>query len=157
MRNHVWRPFIVAAAAVVILLVVRAWYVPEDFGVHGRNFTYGFHRLSDIDFWAGFKVKYRTREYCRECHEENVASILDSPHGAIQCENCHGPAIDHPDDDTSLAITGSRLLCLRCHAFLPYPQSNRSDVIPPVVSDDHNPGENCIVCHNPHNPDPEEM
>lgn len=156
MKNHVWRPVIVVVVCIIGLVLFRAWYVPADFGVHGRNFTYGYHRLSDIDDWAHLKVKYRGREYCRDCHEEKVKTILASPHKLIQCENCHGPAIGHPDDDTPLKITGSRALCLRCHAHLPYPQSDRDKLLA-VDPDEHNPGENCVDCHQPHNPDLENM
>nr|MBF0220976.1 cytochrome c3 family protein [Desulfobulbaceae bacterium] len=156
MGNHAWRPFLVAIGAVALLLTVRANVVPSDFGVHGKNFTYGFHRKSSIDEWKEFKVKYQGKEYCRECHEEKVEENLTSPHKIIQCENCHGPAIDHPDNPEKLSIEVDRLLCLRCHAFLPYPQSNRADM-PAVDPIEHNPGENCISCHNPHHPNLEEM
>jgi predicted CXXCH cytochrome family protein len=156
MKNHAWRPLFVAIGAVALLLIVRANVVPSDFGVHGRNFTYGFHRKSNIEEWKQFKVKYQGKEYCRECHEEKVVENLSSPHRIIQCENCHDPAIDHPDDPEKLLIDTSRLLCLRCHAFLPYPQSNRADM-PAVDPNGHNPGENCINCHNPHHPNLEEM
>jgi predicted CXXCH cytochrome family protein len=85
-----------------------------------------------------------------------VKTILASPHKLIQCENCHGPAIGHPDDNTSLKITGSRELCLRCHTRLAYPQSDRGKLLA-VAPDTHNSGENCVECHKPHNPDLEKM
>ena len=99
MKNHVLRPLWVVLIGIALFLVVRHFIVPADFGVEeGGNFTYNFHRLSATDEWRDFKVKYRGREYCQECHEENVESVLQSPHAIIQCENCHGPAIDHPDN-----------------------------------------------------------
>ena len=156
MKNHVLRPLWVVIAGIALLLIVRHFIVPDDFGVHGDGFTYNFHRLSNVDEWKDFKVKYRGREYCQECHEENVESILESPHAIIQCENCHGPAIDHPDNPEALAIDTSRAQCLRCHTYLPYPTSQRSE-LPGIDPQDHNPGENCVDCHNPHNPDLENM
>jgi hypothetical protein len=39
---------------------------------------------------------------------------------------------------------------------LPYPTSQRSE-LPGIDPQDHNPGENCVDCHNPHNPDLENM
>ncbi len=158
MKNHVLRPLWVVLVAVGLHLIVRQVIVPSDFGVEeGGNFTYNYHRLSATDDWKNFKVKYRGREYCLECHEENVESILQSPHAIIQCENCHGPAIDHPDNPEALAINSNRSMCLRCHAYLPYPTSQRSDL--PGFEDpkDHNPDDNCVDCHNPHNPDLENM
>jgi ribosomal protein L37AE/L43A len=156
MKNHVLRPLWLVLAGIAALLVVRYFMVPADFGVHGRNFTYGFHRLGSIDDWKNFKVKHRGKEYCQECHEEKVEEILASPHSIIQCENCHGAAVDHPDNPETLPIDTSRLLCLRCHAYLPYPQSNRADM-PSVDPEEHNTDENCVECHNPHNPSLEDM
>jgi hypothetical protein len=79
MKNHVLRPLWVVLAGIALLLVVRHFVVPSDFGVEeGGNFTYNFHRQSNLDEWKNFKVKYRGREYCQECHEENTESILNS-------------------------------------------------------------------------------
>ena len=156
MKNHAIRPLLVAIAAIALLLTVRSVVVPKDFGINGRNFTYGFHRKGNIQDWKNFKVKYKGREYCNECHDENYETIMASPHQIIQCENCHGPAVDHPDNPESLTIDRSRALCLRCHAHLAYPLSNRSD-IPGIEPDEHNPGQNCVECHNPHNPNLEDM
>lgn len=157
MKNHVLRPLFVVIAGVALLLTVRHFMVPADFGVaDGGNFTYNFHRQSATDDWKDFKVKYQGRDYCQECHEENVESILASPHADIQCENCHGPAIDHPDNPEALVIDTGRAQCLRCHAYLPYPTSQRAD-LPGIDPHEHNIDENCVDCHNPHNPDLENM
>jgi len=81
MKNHVLRPLWLVLAAIAVFMVVRHFIVPADFGVEeGGDFPYHCHRLSGNDDWRDFKVKYRGREYCQECHEENVESILDSPH-----------------------------------------------------------------------------
>jgi hypothetical protein len=156
MKKHVFLPLLVVVVCVALLLVARHFVVPSDFGVNGENFTFGFFRASSIDDWKNFKVKYRGKEYCRECHEEKVEENLSSPHRVIECENCHGPAIDHPDDPETLTVDSSRLLCRRCHAYLPYPQSNRA-LMPAIDPEEHNPGKNCVECHNPHNPDLEDM
>lgn len=161
MKNHVLRPLWVAIALVVAILVARAIVVPKDFGVHahradGKNFTYGFYRAGDVNFWKDYKVKYKGRDYCNECHDEKVSSILASKHRHIQCENCHGPAIDHPDNPEKLKVDRRRELCLRCHAALPYPNNPRS-AIPGIDPDKHNPGDMCADCHNPHNPNLEDM
>ena len=151
MKNHVLRPLWVAIVLITALLVVRHFMVPDDFGVNGNNFTYGFHRLGNIQDWKDFKVKYKGREYCAECHEENYSDSMSSPHKIIQCENCHGPAIDHPDNPEALAINTDRSLCLRCHSYLDYPNNNRG-AIKGIDPDEHNPGTACVECHNPHKP-----
>jgi predicted CXXCH cytochrome family protein len=155
MGNHVLRPLWLVLAAIALLLVIRHFMVPDDFGVHGKSFTYNFHRLGNVDDWKNFKAKYQGREYCRECHEDNIEEIKGSRHRIIQCENCHGPAIDHPDNPEKLTIDPSRDLCLRCHAALAYPDNPRARIksIDPAK---HNADSACIVCHNPHNPELEE-
>jgi hypothetical protein len=71
----------------------------------------------------------------------------------LQCEDCHGPAVDHPQDPPKLAINKGREMCLRCHAYLPYPTSLRSRMKGFANPDDHNPDTDCVACHNPHSPD----
>ncbi|HIJ78067.1 MAG: cytochrome c3 family protein [Desulfobulbaceae bacterium] len=154
MKNHALRPLWLALALVGTILIVRHFLVPKDFGVHGRNFTYGFHRLSSIDEWKAFTVKYKGKEYCADCHEEKVQENLKSKHRDIQCENCHGPALEHPDNPEKLVVERSRELCLRCHAKLEYPNSNRGS-LKGVDPASHNPEAVCSECHNPHKPDRE--
>ena len=91
MKWHVLRPLWVAIGLVGAIFVARMFLVPDDFGVHGQNFTYGFHRLSNIQEWQDFPVKYQGRESCEECHEENLAALNGSTHQTVECENCHGP------------------------------------------------------------------
>ncbi len=160
MKNHVLRPLWLAIVFVAAILLARYYVVPSDFGVHpgvhGESFTYGFYRQGDIQDWKNFKVKYRGRDLCANCHDKEFAKIKASPHSIIQCENCHGPAIDHPDNPATLKINRTRALCLRCHADLGYPDSNRAQ-IPGIDPKEHNAGEACVDCHNPHNPDLEDM
>ena len=156
MKKHVLRPLWVALAVIAVVLVGRYFIVPADFGVHGRNFTYGYHRLSNIDEWRNFEVKYKGKDICQECHTEQIEENISSAHSVIECENCHGPALNHPEDPETLETDRSRLLCLRCHAYLPYPDNNRNSM-KSIVPEDHNPGEECVSCHNPHKPNLEDM
>ncbi len=156
MKNHVLRPLFVVIGVVAIILVARHLMVPADFGVHGKSFTYGFHRKSNIDEWKAFTLKYKDSAYCQECHEEQYEQNQASVHKTIQCENCHGPALNHPEDPEALEIDKSRALCLRCHSALPYPGSQRGD-LPGIDPSEHNIDSECSECHNPHNPDLEQM
>jgi ribosomal protein L37AE/L43A len=156
MRNHVLRPLWVVIGAISLLLLVRHFMVPGDFGVHGEKFAYGYYRLSNIAEWRDFKVKHRGQQYCADCHLENVEQIAGSVHAAIQCESCHGPALDHPEDPARLTIDTGRLLCLRCHAALPTPGSERSNIAA-IDPAGHNPGMECVTCHAPHNPSLEDL
>ena len=161
MKNHVLRPLYAAIAVVALVLLARAAVVPGDFGVHGqrpdgKNFTFGFYRAGAVDYWKNFTVKYKGKEYCGDCHDDKMAENLSSKHAIIQCENCHGPAFDHPDDPEKLTINRSRDLCLRCHADLGYTDNPRS-MIKAIDPEEHNPGEACADCHNPHKPNLEDM
>jgi hypothetical protein len=151
MKRHVLHPLWVAIGLVGLILVARLFLVPGDFGVHGESFTYNFHRLSNVQEWQDFPVKYKGRDSCMECHEENVRSIRRSPHKRVQCENCHGPSGNHPDDVEFLPVDTSRDLCLRCHAFLDYPNSARAEML--TIKDRiHKRRRECVECHYPHDP-----
>ncbi|MGQ9880431.1 MAG: cytochrome c3 family protein [Armatimonadota bacterium] len=137
-----------------MILVARQVMVPKDFGVYGKGYAYGWYRKSNEAEWKAIKPKYRGREYCTDCHEEQIKSTLalpGSPHAPIQCENCHGPALDHPDAPEKLPVVKDRDQCLRCHASLPYPGSARSK-IKGIAPDEHYADTECASCHNPYNP-----
>ncbi len=151
MRNHLFRPLFLVIGFVITVLVARYFAVPDDFGINGRNFTYGYYRLGSIEDWRQFPVAYRGRKYCIECHDEEARTITSSVHKAIQCENCHGPARKHPEDPERMQINRDRALCLRCHSALPYPSSQRAK-LPGIDPSNHNPEAMCVDCHNPHNP-----
>ena len=151
MKSHVWRPLYVVLVVIALVLVAREILVPADFGIGRRGYMYGWHRPSNEQEWKQVSVKYRSAEYCKECHREHYDAIAGSPHAAINCENCHGPALNHPQDPRTLGIDRSRALCARCHLRLEYPTSGRGQIrgINPAT---HNPGLECVTCHWPHNP-----
>ena len=153
LKNHLLRPLMVVILIVIILVVVRELVVPGDFGVHDTGFTYGWYRQGNIEDWKQVTVKYQGKDYCSTCHKDKVDQIADTPHAIIQCENCHGPAVDHPSTVPKLVVDTSREQCLRCHATLPYAASGRT-VIKGIDPDNHNPGIACANCHNPHQPTP---
>jgi predicted CXXCH cytochrome family protein len=146
---HVLRPLYVFLALVAFILIARAFLVPKDFGIHERGYMYGWYREGNVAEWKAFKVKYQGKEYCRDCHGDQERQVLSSPHKMVECENCHGPALEHPSDPPKLALDRTRGLCLRCHTYLPYPTSKRSE-IKGIDPDQHNPGLECAGCHNPH-------
>lgn len=151
MGNHIWRPFYLALCIVLLILIVRAFVVPQDFGIQERGYMYGWHRLGNEQEWKHVAVKYRTSAYCKECHGAIWADLQRSPHARIMCENCHGPALGHPQDPPTLTINRKRTLCLRCHSRLPYKTSGRG-AIRGIDPETHNPEAECVLCHYPHNP-----
>ncbi|HKK03092.1 MAG TPA: cytochrome c3 family protein [Gammaproteobacteria bacterium] len=152
MKKHVLRPLWVAIGLVAVVLIAREFMVPPDFGVHGETFTYHYYRLSNVEEWKNFPAKYQGQERCARCHKDNAAEHSSSKHATIQCENCHGPGVDHPRQVKKLVIDTSREQCLRCHQYLPYPTSQRM-ALPAIDNQEHWPERECHVCHNPHYPD----
>jgi len=151
-KSHVWRPLFVVIAIVVLILIARQFLVPKDFGIHERGYMYGWYEKSNEEYWkTKIAVKYKSAEYCKDCHSDKYSMIMQTPHAIIQCENCHGPAMEHPSDPPKLAIDKSRAQCLRCHYPLPYPTSGRAN-IRGIDPEKHNPDVECSMCHNPHKP-----
>jgi len=155
MKSHVLRPLYLAIALVAAIFVARHFMVPEDFGVHGDSFTYNFYRLGAVQDWKDFPDKYQGRERCARCHDDKSEQNAASKHAPIQCENCHGPGVDHPKKIKKLPIDGSRERCLRCHQRLEYPSSHRND-LPGIDGETHKKKFECRKCHDPHSPDLED-
>jgi hypothetical protein len=151
-KRHVLHPLWLAIALVGLILFARQFLVPDDFGVHGDSFTYNYHRLGNVQEWKDFPVKYQGNESCLECHEDNVKKHRRSPHKRVQCENCHGPSGNHPNDIEYLPLNKERGLCLRCHADLGYPESSARSDLPLIVDRRHKRKRECVSCHNPHDP-----
>jgi hypothetical protein len=113
---------------------------------------YGFHRKSNENEWKAWQVSYKfDPAYCKDCHGEQFGSITTSAHGMIPCEDCHGPALNHPEEPAKLVVDKSRAQCLRCHVVLKYPTSARAK-IRGIDPETHNPDIECSTCHNPHKP-----
>jgi hypothetical protein len=155
-KSHVFRPLWVVLGIVAIIFIIRYFVVPPDFGVNERGYMYGLYRKGDEEDWKAFKIKYQTKEYCKDCHAEQYKKITSSKHAKVQCENCHGPAIEHPEKPEKLNIDRSRELCLRCHGYLPYRPTRYAELPTGTITlkmqdpETHNPGIECVTCHNVH-------
>lgn len=156
MKSHVWRPLLVVIGLALLIFAAGQLYVPADFGAQERGYMYGYHRAGNEQEAQKLVVMYRGNEACRDCHAEKLAKLVPSRHHRIPCEDCHGPIGNHPDNPPKLAIDRSRELCLRCHAGLSMPSSQRND-LPRIDNLKHNPGTPCSDCHNPHHPELEAM
>ena len=151
MKRHVLHPLWVAIGLVGLIFVLRMFLVPDDFGVHGDSFTYNFYRQSNVQEWQEFPVKYQGSDSCMECHGAKVRAHRRAPHKRVECENCHGPAGNHPDDVELLPLNRDRDMCLRCHGDIEYPDTARSE-LPQIIDRRHKRKRECVSCHNPHDP-----
>ncbi len=159
MKSHVLRPVFVIIGFLVLIFVARMIFVPSDFKAANGDYKYQWHRMSNEDEWKNFEVKYKGRDECGECHDEIFESITLSRHALVQCENCHGPMREHPEDPEMLEIDRSRGLCLRCHAYLPYRPVTYAGLPEGPVDflmqdpEEHNPEYECVECHDVHKAD----
>jgi predicted CXXCH cytochrome family protein len=153
MRTHVWRPAVVAIGLVLLFFVARFFLVPADFGAHESDYVYRFYRLANEQEWREHPVGYRTSAGCGECHQQ-AEFIASSPHAPINCENCHGPALQHPQEPAILTVETGRGICLRCHAGYAYRVAGRA-AIPGIDPQSHFPDQSCADCHDPHRPQQE--
>jgi predicted CXXCH cytochrome family protein len=154
--SHPFRFLLLVIAVAAFILIVRAIIVPSDFKVHNGDYKYQYYRTGNVEEWKNFEIKFQGREYCGDCHPEEYEKIVNSKHAMNQCENCHGPAYKHPDKVEKLTIDRSRDLCLRCHAELPYRPNVYAELSSGPIElimqnpEEHNPGEECVLCHDPH-------
>ncbi len=154
--------FIKVLAIVVALLGIvglvygaRRIIVPSFTSVDGDH-MYQWHRVDNEAEWKNFTVKYRGMEYCKDCHMEQYDKVSESKHRMVQCENCHGPAIEHPADPMKLIVDRTRELCHKCHAKLPYRPAEYSELPEGTIPlkmhypDEHNRDIECGTCHDVH-------
>ncbi|NTU42593.1 MAG: cytochrome C [Nitrospirales bacterium] len=165
--SHAWRPLFLVLLLVAGVLTARAFVVPKDFMAKNGDYKYQWHRVGNEEDWKNFSVKYKGREFCSQCHPDHITKVTASKHAMVQCENCHvqvdAKKASHPVDlkeafqyPLSLGIDRSRDLCLRCHAKLPYRPAVYTQLaegpIPMKMQDgeQHNPGVECVTCHDVH-------
>ena len=138
-------PLAIIFVLVIGSLVVARWLlVPETFG------TYGHYRAQAVQEIASQEVAYAGYKACLDCHSEVYQLKQQSRHRGVACEVCHGPAAGHvqaPDEYMPEAPRG-RGYCPLCHGY----NLSRPTGFPQIIPEQHNPGQACMSCHNPHNP-----
>ena len=139
-------PLLVLFAIVISgLVIARQFLVPESFG------KYGHYRANAVDDIAALPISYSGYKACIDCHDDIYATKQASNHSGLSCETCHGPCQDHVSDPTEFIPTAprDRGYCILCHGYNP----SRPSGFPQILPDRHNPGEACMSCHQPHNPE----
>jgi uncharacterized CHY-type Zn-finger protein len=131
-------------AGLLVFTVVRAEFVPADFG------TLGHYRAGAIDDVRARPLEYAGQAACADCHADVVELRAQARHKAIACESCHGPLAKHAADPGELKPPRPEAppLCVHCHAA----NTGKSTRYPIVDVKEHAGGDSCITCHTPHNP-----
>jgi len=145
MPLQIKRHLIILAVMVVLFLLFRYLMIPESFGELGH---YRANSLQDNEL---LEMKYAGRESCGDCHEDKAELLKMNLHSGLSCETCHGPGMAHIENSDSgkLIIPESREACGICHSQNP---ARKQKVVMQIDLNDHNPGNNCNYCHNPHAP-----
>ena len=142
MPPQVLRLVLATAAIVGTYCVARAVLTPATFG------RYGHYRGAALEETASRGPLYSGAKACDECHDD-ISAKATKGHKTISCEACHGASRAHarnPDIVTGVKLTDHS--CLRCHvADAARPAKHKQ-----VVAIDHYPGDRCIECHLPHQP-----
>ena len=146
MPDQIRRLLIVTVLLLAVFIFVRKYFTPKTFGEQG------YFRAAAIDSVASLPIKFAGHQMCDECHSDVEEAKSESFHRNVNCEACHGPALDHIESDAEILPPAPRKrgYCPLCHEYNPA----RPTGFPQIDPIAHNPGEPCISCHNPHAPDP---
>jgi len=127
------------------MIVLIHFLTPDSF------YQFGHYRGKALDEISNHEAKYVDVKSCAMCHD-SIAAVKDSSfHKSINCETCHGPGYKHIEDPekNKMDKPQDREFCIICHAKNPArPQKE----IKQIDAVEHNKGEVCITCHNPHKP-----
>jgi hypothetical protein len=143
--QHVFRMAGLFVVGIVVFLVLRALYVPDDFGVLGH------YRASALTMNSDKPLAYAGQAACADCHPDVIEKRAGQRHERVACEGCHGPSARHASGEEGAPMPArpdGRVGCLHCHAK----DASRPLTHPQVIAAEHAGGESCLTCHNPHAP-----
>lgn len=143
--QHVLRMAGLFVVGISLFFVLRAIFVPDDFGIHGH------YRAAALEANRDLPLVHGGSAICADCHADTADARGSGPHARVACEGCHSPAARHASGDAEApkptkpdAVNG----CLVCHAR----SLSRPPAFPQVVAAEHAGDSACTSCHNPHNP-----
>jgi hypothetical protein len=142
--QHVLRLAGLFLGGLLLFFGLRAWLVPDDFGV------YGHYRARAIADNRSREPVFAGQAACLDCHEAEAAERQAGRHAGVRCEACHGPLAAHAEGrtDERPARPDVPALCLTCHLA----GTGRPASFPQIVPAEHAGDEPCTTCHRPHAP-----
>jgi cytochrome c553 len=123
--------------------LIAKWYFTAD-----SFYRFGHYRADSVPEIAAQEPVFQTPRYCKECHGERHAQWSAGNHKTVICEVCHGAAQGHPGIGKLPIPQDTRKLCTLCHEAMP----GRPRTQPQVNLAQHSGGQQCVLCHNPHDP-----
>jgi hypothetical protein len=145
MPLQVKRLLLVFAVFIAVMFLLKYLLTPDSW----REF--GPYRGAAITEIADKEAKFVQMETCIDCHDSIGDLKNQGKHINIQCEICHGPGYKHIEDTdiNKMDLPDGNGLCMRCHTRNPASPEN---IIKQIDAVEHSEGEECISCHNPHQP-----
>ena len=143
MPKHIFR-LVALIIGLVVAAVIGAPYLTVD-----SFYRFGHYRANAVPEIAAKVPVHQTAKYCKDCHTERHAVWSAGSHKSVNCEICHGAALDHPQKIGKLPIPkDTAKLCTLCHEKM----TGRPATQPQIDVAAHSGGKQCITCHNPHSP-----
>jgi len=158
--SHLLRLVFVLVVFFIAAISVGLWATPASWNY---ELDYWFRRDALVDT-EQLALIYGGNESCVTCHEAASRKLAAQRHKGLSCESCHGPLVDHVQDDKRVAaalVDRSRWQCQNCHAEQinrpeRFPQFSKTGAIGKEIEkhkelDDETP---CLKCHDAHDPTP---
>jgi len=145
MPLQVKRLLILFAIILVAMLILKYLLTPDSWREYG---PYRGDALTEI---ADQEAKFVESGTCAMCHD-SIAELRNiGLHKSLQCELCHGPGYKHSEDDENqrMEIPEGNDYCLKCHELN---AARSQNIIKQIDAIEHTEDDDCIVCHNPHEP-----
>jgi len=145
MSKLIFRLFFSFVVFVSIFILIQQYLKPESFG------KYGHYRAKAIEDNKLSTPFYKGQAKCIECHQDIFDLTYSDLHADVNCESCHIPKIDANTECKVMPpiVEGTIEFCGVCHATNPARQKKG---VPQLDFNEHEKGQNCIECHNPHAP-----
>lgn len=128
---------------ITVFAAVRLLLIPTSFG------KLGHYRADSIKDVEALPIAYVGHNECKTCHADVVKIRDTSPHASLACETCHGPAAQHTEDPITFKPDKpkGRAFCGLCHLK----NTARPNTMP-QITEEHNEGVECYLCHKGHDP-----
>ncbi len=132
---------------IILLVFVAPRLIPQSAVASLQQF--GFYKGKDnSQEWKQVPANYADPVTCNTCHINNYNTLISSVHKPMSCENCHGPGGTHESTGAPMVINTSAELCKQCHTAV----LGRQSTFPQIDITTHGHQQDCVTCHNPHNP-----
>ena len=155
--DHIIRFTILVVVVIIGFLIMRAYLVPDSFGVHG-SYTYAYYRADSEREQAALPLIYQGAQHCSSCHAPHRTLLDRGAHAMLDCESCHGNFKAHNNNTKErMAVTDPVSTCMLCHERLAarpadFPQIDSFAEHVAEQGDRLRQDTTCTTCHIPHAP-----